>query len=150
MEEKRKKKEDDLLAKENRKREREEKKELREAAAKKKAEEMAIKAAALAAKKLQAMEEKKKKGKGKKPVRQSVRSTTELASTSTHGSQFPDQNVCAVFLGSYEDDIVGGELQAEWIQCTNASCSLWMHSDCLSKDPEGLNYICLMCNVTFK
>ena len=154
MEEKKKKKEDDLLAKESRKREKEEKKQLREAATKKKAEEKAIKAAAVATKKLQAIEKLKGKGKGKKSVRQSVRNTTTgEPSTSTacdDGSQLPDQNVCAVCLGGYEDDIVGGELQAEWLQCTNVSCNLWMHGDCTSKDPEGRNFVCLMCNVTFK
>lgn len=96
----------------------------------------------------------KKKGKTKKTVRQSVQNTASTGEPSTADEQGSknqlDQNVCAVCLGGYEDDIVDGELQTEWIQCTNSSCGLWMHSDCLSKDSDGRNYVCLLCNVTFK
>ena len=60
-----------------------------------------------------------------------------------------DQSECSVCLGRYEDDIIDGVLQKEWVQCTNTSrCGLWMHSDCLST--EGNSYVCYMCNVTFK
>ena len=43
-----------------------------------------------------------------------------------------DQSVCAVCMGSYEDDITDGVLQKEWARCMNISCGLWMHCDCLS------------------
>ena len=52
-------------------------------------------------------------------------------------------------IGTYEDDVVDGVLETEWIQRTNSElCGKWMHCTCLSKDPNGL-YICHTCKVTF-
>ena len=60
-----------------------------------------------------------------------------------------DQCECSVCLGRYEDDLVDGILQKEWVCCTNSKkCGLWMHSDCLST--EGNDYVCFICNVPFK
>lgn len=60
-----------------------------------------------------------------------------------------DQNEYSVCLGRYEDNIIDGILQKEWVQCTNTSTfGLWMHSDCLST--EGSSYVCFMCNKTLK
>ena len=65
------------------------------------------------------------------------------------GQEEEDQSECSVCLGRYEDDIIDGVLQKEWVRCTNTSrCGLWMHSDCLST--EGNSYVCYMCNKTFK
>ena len=50
----------------------------------------------------------------------------------TSSADSEQQNVC---IGSYEDDlIVDGELQNEWICCTN-----WMHLDCVIM--EGNIYV---------
>lgn len=57
-----------------------------------------------------------------------------------------EQNICSVCLGVYEDDLVEGELQNEWICCTN--CDQWMHLDCVSM--EGNSYVCVLCNVVLK
>ncbi len=58
-------------------------------------------------------------------------------------------NECAVCLGVYEEDLVDGLLEKEWIQCTNSEgCGKWMHCSSLSTDENGL-YICRMCKVTF-
>ena len=64
---------------------------------------------------------------------------------STSGS---NQNECSVYLGLYEDDLVDGVLVNKWIRCTNVSCGLWMHCDCLS--PDGNCYECYMCNTVLK
>ena len=59
-----------------------------------------------------------------------------------------DQNVCSVCLGNYEDDIIDGVLQKEWVRCMNIeNCGVWMHADCLSMEENS--FVCYICNVTF-
>ena len=61
-----------------------------------------------------------------------------------------NQNECAVCSGIYDDDIIDGVLQKEWIRCTNTdTCGLWMHCECLGKDSESSLYVCHMCKTTF-
>ena len=43
---------------------------------------------------------------------------------------------------AYEDDIIDGVLEKEWIQCTSLDvCGEWMHCCCLSMEENGLYYI---------
>ena len=44
-------------------------------------------------------------------------------------SHMDQQNECSLCMGKYEDDLIDGELQNEWICCT--ACSRRMHIDCL-------------------
>ena len=58
------------------------------------------------------------------------------------------QNECAACFGTYEEDLNNaGDLIAEWIQCTNKSCGVWSHCDCLDKT-EG-EHVCAICQTTF-
>ena len=58
-------------------------------------------------------------------------------------------NECAVCIGAYDDDVIDGELQREWIRCTNVhSCGKWMHCDCIYKNPDG-SYKCNICSTCF-
>ena len=57
------------------------------------------------------------------------------------------QNECAACFGTYEEDPNTGDLIAEWIQCTNKSCGVWSHCDCLDKT-EG-EYVCAIYQTTF-
>ena len=169
MEQKIKKKEEEKQAKEARKKEREEKKREREEVARKKvlerqqkAEERRLKAAekeeALkkkakereekAAEKRRRLIEKESERKRKESSRQrSTRQNKENLPTSSAPSTSCDmtreQNECSVCMGNYEDDFMDGELQNEWICCTN--CSRWMHLDCITV--EGNSYVCVLCNV---
>ena len=159
MEMKAKKKEDELLAKEMRKKEREEKKCLREIEAKRKAEEKEKKAAtkkkvvmekeALKKKKAELRLRNKKKKSNKENDGDGSGTSHAGTGCAGHGtSNSTEQNECSVCLGSYEDDFIDGVLQKEWIRCTNETCGLWMHCDCLSTD--GNSYVCYICNLTFK
>ena len=59
-----------------------------------------------------------------------------------------DQNVCSVCLGNYEDDIIDGVLQKEWVRCMNIeNCGVWMYANCLSTEENS--FVCYICNVTF-
>ena len=158
MEAKEKKKQDDIIAKKNRKKEREQKKLLREAEARRKAEERERKVIErqrkTAEKKREAQErELKKKAKaGPRRTRKRLSNKeNEVSFNDSEGLQQSEinQNECAVCLGVYDDDLINGVLQKEWIRCTNTdTCGLWMHCECLNKDSSD-NYVCLMCNSTF-
>ena len=55
-------------------------------------------------------------------------------------------NECAVCCGLYEDDIdEGGNIVSKLIQCTNAHCAVWSHTDCLEQC-DG-DYVCFMPNI---
>ncbi len=58
----------------------------------------------------------------------------------------PDQNECSVCMGKYEDDLIDGELQNEWICCTG--CGHWMHIDCFVS--ENSTFVCVFCNIVMK
>ena len=158
MEAKEKKKQDDIIAKENRKKEREQKKLLREAEAKRKAEERERK---VVERQRKAAERKRvaQERELKKKANAESRCTRKRVSNKENKTPVDDsqglqraeinQNECAVCLGMYDDNHIDGVLQKEWIRCTNTdTCGLWMHCECLSKDPSD-NYVCLMCNTTF-
>ncbi len=161
MEAKQKQKQEEEEAKEARKIQREENKKKKIEELAQKAEERQRKAAEReklrlkreTLKKQKAEERVQKKKAVLKPRNRSLRPLTSCASLVTaiehesgNGEESGDQNVCAVCLGRYEDDLINGTLQNEWICCTNTeNCGLWMHFDCLS--PEGN---CFMCDVPFK
>lgn len=90
----------------------------------------------------------KKKNKESQPSKRSKRSKN--SEDSAHATMDPAstsaQNVCSVCLGLYEDDLLDGVLQNDWVCCTN--CDKWMHLDCLTT--EGENYVCVLCNVPLK
>ena len=173
MEEKLKKKQEEAEMKEARKRERAEKKLQKEAETKRKAEEKLRKAAekrvaqeekeAEKKRKAEAREAERKRKAGlkaqKRPLRSQNKENVPRESHQADGvdptpasdgnvSNAGDQSVCAVCMGSYEDDITDGVLQKEWVRCMNTSCGLWMHCDCLST--EDNSYVCYICNVVFK
>ena len=50
------------------------------------------------------------------------------------------QNECSVCMGKYEDDLIDGKLQNEWICCTGYSS--WMHIDCLVS--ENSIFVCFV------
>lgn len=54
---------------------------------------------------------------------------------------------CAVCFGTYDEDVIDGELRREWIQCTNLDCNKWMHSECLVAADSQV-YICYVCKNT--
>ena len=158
METKKKKKQEEQEAKEARKIEREEKKKKREEEAARKAVEKQQKAAERETKRLQKEAEKKRKAEERlqkqrnalKPSNRSVRlrktCALEVVVEHERREESSDQSMCSVCLGKYEDDFIDGELQKEWVRCTNTeNCGLWMHSDCLST--EGNYFVCFMCNV---
>ena len=111
-----------------------------------------------AAEKRKAILEKEAEKKGRKdaPKKRSTRSqnkenqststTVPLSASSNVMSSDGEQNEFSVCMGAYEDDFVDGQLQREWICCTN--CSQWMHVDCLISD-EG-TYVCVLCGVVLK
>ena len=77
-----------------------------------------------------------------------TRSGKQQVSAADDGLQI-SSNEYAACLGAYEEDIVDGVLEKEWIKCTNLeACGKWMHCTCLSTDENGL-YICHICKVTF-
>ena len=46
---------------------------------------------------------------------------------------------CAACFGLFEDD----PDSVEWIECTNESCKVWCHADCLERCDEA--YVCVVC-----
>ena len=65
-----------------------------------------------------------------------TRSVKQQASVTECGlpSAKISSNECAACLGAYEDDIIDGVLEKEWIQCTNLdACGKWMHCSCLMR-----------------
>lgn len=155
-----KKKQEEAEAKEERKKEREEKKKIREEEAKKKAEERERKAIArqeeanrkteLKERKAAERKEKELEKRKKVELRQNKRTVNKEnlpgASGVSSAGGGDQQNECSVCLGMYNDDVVDGVLQTEWLCCT--SCSLWMHQDCVAS--EGNTYVCVMCNASFQ
>ena len=83
-----------------------------------------------------------------KPNRALRSQTHTKARCSVTANSREDQNVCSVCLGNYEDDIIDGVLQKEWVRCMNIeNCGVWMHVDCLSTEENS--FVCYICNVTF-
>ena len=52
------------------------------------------------------------------------------------------QNECADCFRLYEEDT-----SEEWIQCTNESCGVCSHANCLERCGDA--YICVICNTCF-
>ena len=46
---------------------------------------------------------------------------------------------CAAYFGLFEDD----PDSVEWIECTNESCKVWCHADCLERCDKA--YVCVVC-----
>ena len=101
-----------------------------------------------------AKEREAKKGKGKEKaehkqkVAQKVQQRKALRKN-LNDVQLEDisSHQCAVCFGSYDDDLVDGDLIQSWIQCTHLSCSKWMHVDCLDAGEGGM--ICPLCDTLF-
>ena len=101
--------------------------------------------------KKQKAEQREAEWKKKAVLRQTRNGRRQQSGAKENGLQSAEisSNECAVCLRTYEDDVVDGVLETEWIQCTNSElCGKWMHCTCFSKDPNGL-YICHICKVTF-
>ena len=154
-EKQRKKKEEE--AKERRKQERELKKIQREKEKKKKAEERDKKTAERQKKAAEKEELKRQKAKEREQrLKQKTKNSKGAASkasgeTSTNGIQSGEisSNECAVCFGAYDEDLVDGKPTRDWIQCTYADCSKWMHEECLEKDSDNC-MICPLCHTLFK
>lgn len=72
---------------------------------------------------------------------------SELTESGVQSNEISN-NKCALCFGLFEDDLsVIGKLEREWVQCTNAICAKWMHSECLHT--EGNMFICGVCNMLF-
>lgn len=158
MKEKERKKEEELAAKEQRKKEREERKVAKEEEKKRKAIEREQKQKERKKKAQEKEEEKKRKAAIRAMKRAEKENTEPRARRTSHASTIGESsglqhaeinnNECAVCIGSFDDDIIDGKLQREWIQCTNtALCGKWMHCDC-SVNSDGL-YVCKVCKSCF-
>ena len=158
MEEKERQKKENQAAKELRKKQREEKrrrseelkvqkdKERQSRAEERKKREYEKK------KKAEERENKKKRKTNELAIKKYyVRSGVTSDGQAENGLQRSEisSNECAVCFGHYDDDFVGGELEKEWLQCTNLeSCGKWMHVSCLSANECG-QYTCALCKATF-
>jgi len=148
MEEKQRKKREEEEAKEKRKQEWELKRAQREEEKKKKAKERARKAAEREKKAAvkEALKQQKAKDRELRLKQKSAKGTTSKKASdekSSEGIQNHEisMNECAVCFGAYDDDLCDGNLLHEWVQCTSADCSKWMHEECLEKDDNN----CMMC-----
>ena len=166
MEEKEKQKKEEQAAKELRKKEREEKKQQREQEKIRKAEEKLKREAERKRKAEEKELEKKRRAEQREAAKKRkaelqqkqaaerekcTRTGKQQVSAADDGLQSAEisSNECAACLGAYEEDIIDGVLEKEWIQCTNLeACRKWMHCTCLSTDENGL-YVCHICKVTF-
>jgi len=156
MEEKQRKKREEEEAKEKRKQERELKRAQREEEKKKKAEERARKAAEREKKaaEKEALKQQKAKDRELRLKQKSAKGTTSKKASgekSSEGIQNHEisMNECAVCFGAYDDDLCDGNLLHEWVQCTSADCSKWMHEECLEKDDNNC-MMCPLCNTLFE
>ena len=136
------------LAIQKRKEERESKRKEREAEKMKKAEERE------AEKVKKAKEREAKKGKGKEKAEHKQKAAQKVQQRKALRKNLNDVQLedisshqCAVCFGSYDDDLVDGDLIQSWIQCTHLSCSKWMHVDCLDAGEGGM--ICPLCDTLF-
>ena len=161
MEAKEKQKKEEQEAKELRKKEREEKKRQREQEKVRKTEEKLKreaerrrKAEEREAEKRRKAEQREAEKKRKAELRQKQASERgrygkQQAVESGLQSAEITSNECAICLGVYEDDVIDGTLEKEWIQCPNSDvCGKWMHCSCLSTDEDGL-YTCPLCQSSF-
>jgi len=157
LEEKQRKKKEEQEQKEQRKKEREMKKLQKE-------QEKIRKQQEKEAKKNQQKNKITKAAKRKRLVEESEPDTTKeatkrrrpddresnLQKSNEDGLQHHEisQNECAACFGAYEEDVDDdGNLTVEWIQCTNKSCNVWSHCNCLD-NTEG-EYICTICHTMF-
>lgn len=154
MEEKHRQKQEEILAKETRKKEREERRIAKEADKKQKAaeREWRMQERKKAAEEKEAEKKRKAKLRAKKNADKENRScrnrkTLPCDSSGLQHREVSD-NECVVCLGVYDDDIVEGELQREWIRCKNVdTCGKWMH--CERSDKQYGSYLCKVCGTCF-
>ena len=101
-----------------------------------------------------AKEREAKKGKGKEKAECKQKAAQKVQQRKALRKNFNDiqledisSHQCAVCFGSYDDDLVDGDLIQSWIQCTHLSCSKWMHVDCVDAGEGGM--ICPLCDTLF-
>jgi len=142
LEEKARKKREEQEEKERKRKDRELKKAAKEEQKRQKVQERQAKQA----EKQKKAEEKRAGGQKRSSASNASKSKQQRVDVSNDDSQDNglqhheiSKDECAACFGLFEDD----PDSVEWIECTNESCKVWCHADCLERCDEA--YVCVVC-----